>query len=40
MTNKEKNINYWETNAMEDIEVVAYLFKGKKYAHALFLAQL
>jgi hypothetical protein len=25
---------------MEDIEVVAYLFKGKKYAHALFLAQL
>jgi HEPN domain-containing protein len=40
MTNKEKNITYWETNAIEDIEVVAYLFKGKKYAHALFFTHL
>ena len=40
MTNKEKQIKYWETTAIDDLESINYLFEGGKYVQALFFAHL
>jgi HEPN domain-containing protein len=39
MTKKE-HIEYWLNRAKEDIETMNYLFKGKRYVHALFFGHL
>jgi HEPN domain-containing protein len=40
MLSKQKHIEYWLKSAEKDKEVIDYLFKGKKYVHALFFAHL
>lgn len=40
MTDKEKQIKYWKTTAIDDLESIDYLFEGKKYVQALFFAHL
>jgi|ERR1017187_722939 HEPN domain-containing protein len=40
MTDKEKQINYWQSTAIDDLESIDYLFEGRKYVQALFFAHL
>jgi HEPN domain-containing protein len=40
MTDKEKQIAYWVSTAVDDLESIDYLFNGKKYVQALFFAHL
>jgi len=39
MTKKE-HIQYWLQSAKEDADTMNYLFKGKRYVHALFFGHL
>ena len=40
MTDKEKQIAYWVSTAIDDLESIDYLFNGKKYVQALFFSHL
>ena len=40
MTDKEKQIAYWVSAAIDDLESIDYLFNGKKYVQALFFSHL
>ncbi len=40
MTDKEKQINYWVSTGVDDLESIDYLFNGRKYVQALFFAHL
>ena len=40
MTDKEKQIAYWVSTAVDDLESIDYLFNGKKYVQALFFSHL
>ncbi len=40
MTDKEKQIAYWVSTAVDDMESIDYLFNGKKYVQALFFSHL
>ncbi len=37
---KEDYIDYWIEGAKQDTSTMEYLYKGKKYVHALFFAHL
>ena len=37
---KQDYIQYWITTAKEDSETMSFLFKGKRYVHALFFGHL
>jgi HEPN domain-containing protein len=38
--NKTEYIKYWITSAEEDFATMNFLFKGKRYVHALFFGHL
>ena len=40
MKDKFGYIDYWKTTAIDDLEAIDFLFKGKKYVQALFFAHL
>jgi HEPN domain-containing protein len=40
MTDKEKQMTYWVSTAIDDLESIDFLFNGKKYVQALFFAHL
>ena len=40
MSDKEKQVAYWLSTAVDDLESITILFEGKKYVQALFFAHL
>jgi HEPN domain-containing protein len=40
MNDKEKQVAYWLSTAIDDLESITILFEGKKYVQALFFAHL
>ena len=40
MNEKTRFIQFWKTTAIDDLEAIDLLFKGKKYVQALFFAHL